>query len=447
MSAAVRVLLAAPLVVAALAALRGGGGAPLLASVLVLAAAEVLGRTLDRLGLGWVAAWALALTVYATPVIWYALEEPASGHVVLFAAGAGALALLARDPDGPSRRRDLVIGLAAGLVLATLEQAIDFAGQAATGRPPALALRPSRPFLLESLFSSRQGLFFWTPLAWVGVAGLLSLQKRHAGLTLRIATALLVLVLASGLSSPWWSGHFGNGRLVAVLALLAPGLAAALEALRRRARRAPVGVLAAAAALVVVWNLLFMQQYRRELIPRDDTVAFPVVAENAARLVSESVGSPVAWPANWLVAARHDLEVARFDRLVGLTLFTLPGNLRGVIDVGRMDTDLALLGEGWSVRHPCEDEVCRDVDGRARVFVPLDESARLELRIRAAGQGVLTVALDGATVGRPVLSPTLQLYVVRLGEAPLGRGMHAVVLQVSPEGRASVDRLIFRRTR
>jgi hypothetical protein len=447
MSAAARVLLSVPLVVAALAALRGGGWAPLLASVLVLAAAEVLGRTLHRLALGWVAAWALALTVYATAVVWYALKEPASGHAVLFAAGAVALALLARDPDGPVRRRDLAIGLAAGLALAFVEQAIDLAGPSAAGRPPALALRPDRPFLLESLFSSRQGFFFWTPLAWVGVAGLPSLQRRHARLTLRVATALLVLVLASAFSAPWWSGLFGNGRLVAGLALLAPGLAAALEALRRRARRAPVGVLAAGAAFVVVWNLLFMQQYRRELIPRDDTVAFPVVAENAARLVSESVGSPVAWPANWLVAARHDLEVARFDRLVGLTLFTLPGNLRGIIDVGRMDTDMALLGEGWSVRHPCEDEVCRDVDGRARVFVPLDQSARLELRLRARGQGVLDVAFDGATVGRPVLSPALQLFVFRLGEAPLRGGMHVVALRVSPAGRASVDRLVFRRTR
>jgi hypothetical protein len=191
-----------------------------------------------------------------------------------------------------------------------------------------------------------------------------------------------------------------------------------------------------------------MQQYRRELIPRDDTVAFPVVAENAARLVSERVGSPVAWPANWLVATRHDLDVARFDRVYGLSLLDFPGAPRGTIDIGRMDTDAALLGDGWSVRHACEDEICRDVEGRAEVFIPLDEAARQELRIRAAGRGSLLVQLDGEPVGRPlILYATLREFTLPLGPAPLARGPHTLVLQVSPSGRATVERLALRRTR
>jgi hypothetical protein len=397
--------------------------------------AEGIGRVVVRSGLREVSAWAVALLVYATPVVWYALREPASGHVVLFAVGALALVLLAGPAGRPGPVWDVAFGLAAGVLLVVLERAI---GGAVT----------VRAVVLESLFSSRQGFFFWTPLAWAGLFGLVPLARSHAALARRAAVVAGVLMLASAFSTPWWSGHFGNGRLVGALPLLAPGLAAALEWVRRRARVAPAGLLAVAAGLVVAWNLLFMQQYRRELIPRDDTVAFPVVAENAARLVSEGVGSPVAWPANWLVAARHGIGVARFDRLYGLSLRDFPGAQRGTIDIGRMDTDAALLGDGWSVRHACEEEICRDVEGRAEVFVPLDEAARQELRIRAAGQGSLSVQLDGEPVGRPlILYATLREFTLPLGPAPLARGPHTLVLQVSPSGRATVDRLALRRTR
>ena len=74
----------------------------------------------------------------------------------------------------------------------------------------------------------------------------------------------------------------------------------------------------AAGAGLVLWNGLLMEQYRRGVIPRDDTVSFARVAENSADLLASAVGSPVAWPANWIFAAGRDLPAARYEILLPL---------------------------------------------------------------------------------------------------------------------------------
>ena len=80
-------------------------------------------------------------------------------------------------------------------------------------------------------------------------------------------------------------------------------------------------------------------------IPRDDTVSFPGVAENSARLLAGVAGSPIAWPANWIFAARHGLPAARYDLLAGPGRARRDGRARA-IDVGDLGRDAALLRRG-----------------------------------------------------------------------------------------------------
>jgi hypothetical protein len=87
----------------------------------------------------------------------------------------------------------------------------------------------------------------------------------------------------------------------------------------------------------VAWNLALAEQTRRDLIPRDDTVAFSRLAFNAAQVVSDRVGFPTTWPASWLFAWREALSPGRYDLGVGRYLFYRQNNLNGLIETGNPD--------------------------------------------------------------------------------------------------------------
>jgi hypothetical protein len=294
------------------------------------------------------------------------------------------------------------------------------------------------PRLGEALFSSRHGLLFWNPLLWAGLAGLPRLGRRDAAIVAAGLAAVVIVVacVPAGASGPWAARRF-----TAALPLLAPGLALTLDTLAGTAARRPGRLLAAAGALAVAWNLLFMEQYRHGQVPRDGTVSFPAVAENNARLLARLVGSPTAWPANWVFAWRHGLPPDRFDLVAGKRL---PKDAAGArdVDVGEPGTDAALLLDGWSVRHFCEDAVCRDVDGRARLLAPLEEPGEFALSVRATGEGLLAARVNGQDRGAMPLGAGLE--VLRFPAGSWGR-LNEISLSLPRGGRARVDRVRLER--
>ncbi|PYQ48225.1 MAG: hypothetical protein DMF78_21790 [Acidobacteria bacterium] len=407
-------------------ALRGGPdrAAILLATAAVTAGLLLVDDFLRALGQPPLAAITTLLILYGTPLLWYEVAEPGRSAASFLAGAMVARAWVARGGRG----RAVMEGSAIGLVLTAVALAAE------AGR---VRLTIHHPVLLDGLFSSSHGVLFWTPVFTVAVAALVVRAARGDRMAQAALVALGVLALASAVLRPWWAGGLGNARALPALPLLARGLAAALDGLREAARRRPLRVLAAAGAVMVAWNLLFMAQYRAEMVPRDDTVAFPAVAENAALLVAAAVGSPPAWPANWLFAARHRLPAGRYDRLGGRDLLAA---LPAEIDIGDLDSDQALLAEGWSVRHPCLGAICREVEGRARVLLPVVDPRAVELRVRALGTGTLRVSVDGATAAA-ALHPTFGEVVLPLPRALVHAGANEVVLEVSPGSQALVDAL------
>ena len=118
--------------------------------------------------------------------------------------------------------------------------------------------------------------------------------------------------------------------------------------------------------------------------PRDDTVRFADVAEGNARRL-RGRGGLARGLARQLDLERVDgLPAARWDLLSGERL----DPRRGVrIDVGDLEQDAAFLLDGWSVRHACGDGVCREVEGRAEMVVPLERPpTRLDRARRGTGQ-------------------------------------------------------------
>jgi hypothetical protein len=458
-----------------------------------LAGLLLLFRILDRLFGARVAFWSAVLVLYATFLLWYVVDEAAMSHASSFFAACLGLALwwpVRRDLRPP---RALLLGLVLGLgstvrwqnaVLLLLPAATLLrdlrrrplpAGRTgllvllafAVGASPQLLawkaifgqyllddpphgkdfLRLDHPYLLNVFFSSRHGLLYWTPVLWGGFLGFLSLFRRDRFTALALALPLAVMSYVNACSGDWWAGgSFSNRRFDSVLPLLAAGLGALLARLVEAVRARPLRPAAALAGGFIIWNQLFMIQYRERKLPADDTVSFAAVAAYNAKLFARFPGTPLAWPANWAFAAEHDLPPARYDLMAGKYLFYRQNNLGGLVKVGDGRADPALFAGDWSPPVACGEATCREVKGRARVMAPLDVPEDLDVIVRARGQGTLHLSVNGAEVAAfPLeedLPRALRAHVPRWSWR---RELNDVSLAVSPGGRALVERLLFER--
>jgi hypothetical protein len=131
------------------------------------------------------------------------------------------------------------------------------------------------PHALQVLLSPEHGFFFWTPLALVAVAGLVSLAVRGSSLTpdaRRIGACALVMVgiqvYVSGSVESWTvAGAFGQRRFVALTVLLVLG--AAMVWRSAAATRPAVRYALVACALVAIWwNVAMMVLFGAGLMDR-----------------------------------------------------------------------------------------------------------------------------------------------------------------------------------
>ena len=364
------------------------------------------------------AAWVLAGTV----LVWAVVPRPDPRAVLAFVLAGGAAAVAARGRAAPWMPAAFAVLLVAALAVAV---------------GPDLGT----PRVGEALFSSRHGLLFWNPVAWLGLAGLVVLARRDPRLAATLSAGLVLSIVVLACLRGEAAGPFAPRRFAPVLALLAPALAAALDALVALAGRAPGRLLAVGAALLVAWNLLLMEQYRGRRVPRDAPVSFVAVAENNAAILSALAGSPVAWPANWIFAWRHDLPAARYDLLAGKRLPTAADGRARAIEVGDLPQDAALLLEGWSVRHPCGEGTCRDLEGAARLVAPLETPGPFDLAVLASGEGMLAATVNGDPLGGQTLSATPAL--LRFPHAREWGPLNVIALSVAPGGQARVDRVLL----
>ena len=135
-----------------------------------------------------------------------------------------------------------------------------------------------QPQLANFLFSVRKGLFFWSPLRLLAVAGMIPAFKRRRQLYTGLVVFFLVVVYVS---SAWWSWYYGGsyGQRVAVdfMCLFTVFLAhifSMLEEMRQRDggsggyRAAACGVYTYC-VLCVAWNILCMFAYWYRVLPSD----------------------------------------------------------------------------------------------------------------------------------------------------------------------------------
>lgn len=144
----------------------------------------------------------------------------------------------------------------------------------------------SSPHFFDALISGWRGLFFWTPIALVGVAGWIAPSR--VPLRLRVVAPVILFALAwlIGGWGVWWAGaSFGPRFFINCLPLLALGVASMIELAPGRARRLAYGAI----ALLVVWNAGLMAQYALRLIDRENELTRREIIVNQFTRVPQEV--------------------------------------------------------------------------------------------------------------------------------------------------------------
>ena len=130
------------------------------------------------------------------------------------------------------------------------------------------------------LFSSRHGLFSWTPLTAVGVLGLFFLFKKEKNTVIALILCFFVQIyiygtyLASLLKNNFGLGHaFGMRWLINCTPIFIIGLAALLNWLLAKNAKSRIYIISALAIFFIL-NSLFIIQYKLGLIPPDNYLSF-----------------------------------------------------------------------------------------------------------------------------------------------------------------------------
>ncbi len=131
----------------------------------------------------------------------------------------------------------------------------------------------SRPALWQTLFSSRHGLLFWSPLVLLALAGFAGRLWRRGPdrLLLCYLAAFAILWYCNSAWHMWWFGAaFGARAFVELSSLFVLGLAFALEDAWAQPRRGWRLGQAAFVLLAVGYNWVLMWLYFKRCIPHND---------------------------------------------------------------------------------------------------------------------------------------------------------------------------------
>jgi len=255
----------------------------------------------------------------------------------------------------------------------------------------------------EVLFSSRNGLFVYTPLIWFVPPGLIILFRRHRTLAALLFAAFFLEVFTNGAAWDWWGGGaYGGRRLTGCTIIFAIGLAAFFQSITgvrqkssgRRARLMRVGAGVCFLALFIGYQGVFMRAYHQKRVRWDSTAPYieKVAAAfgGAPRGLYRLIGNPFAFPANLLFALRHGVPLARYDAAVGPYLLDERVATTNPLRKSKRRAEVRLAGKralpflGRGLRADPDGAIT--TGDAAELFVPLNRTGKLQVHLELLGK-------------------------------------------------------------
>ena len=192
-----------------------------------------------------------------------------------------AIELCGRLTDGMRPGRVIIRGAVCGLgaLIAFIPQMVVW--QTLYGQPFAIPqgetfMRWQDPALGAVLFSDWHGLFTWTPIVAVAVAGLPYVWGRNRVILMAGAAFLVISWYVNAAAADWWAGEaFGSRRFISCFPVFALGLAAIIH----RWSPAP-RMLTISAGIVIAHTFLLLVQYQAFMHGLRDVAPYPRGAFN-----------------------------------------------------------------------------------------------------------------------------------------------------------------------
>ncbi|MGB8522240.1 MAG: glycosyltransferase family 39 protein [Candidatus Acidiferrales bacterium] len=145
------------------------------------------------------------------------------------------------------------------------------------------------PALLKVCFSAEHGLFSWTPILILSVAGLFLLRRYDRDLAFFLTGGFLVYLYAIGCYENWAGiSSFGNRFFISLTPMFVLGLASFFGWVASKWRERQAAAFAwSVTALFVLWNMGLIFQWGTHLIPARGPVSWHEVAYNQVAVVPE----------------------------------------------------------------------------------------------------------------------------------------------------------------
>ena len=147
------------------------------------------------------------------------------------------------------------------------------------------------PALLKVCFSSEHGLFSWTPILVLSVAGLFLLRRYDRDLSVFLSGGFLVFLYAIGCYENWAGiSSFGNRFFISLTPLFVLGLASFFGWVATKWRERQATTFAwSVTALFVLWNMGLIFQWGTHLIPARGPISWREAAHNQYAVVPEQI--------------------------------------------------------------------------------------------------------------------------------------------------------------
>lgn len=203
------------------------------------------------------------------------------------------------------------------------------------------------PMLSEILFSSRNGLFSWNPLAWFGFIGFIFYYKKDRRLTIYLLLMFLLMLYINSCVADWWGGGgFGMRRFDGFIILLSLGVATLITRMKDWIQKYPMLVIGIILFGFISWNFALVRQFNNRQINPGDTISWNKVANNQIEYTSRKFGYPFSYPANIWFSTKYHTSPEKYDIVAGKYLDFWDFQLHSIIEFYSIDP--AFLKQGWS---------------------------------------------------------------------------------------------------